>query len=327
MPHCLAVILPSSAKQAIRVAAVTKPKLGIEVENGVAAGEALLGLDAGEDRRIERSDISVCALDATIQLALEEPDSGGRALVFQRGLRRDRSHPCRHQFGKLVKRLRCRRTRRGHHQRGKQCQHAGIEPVGLGEDALCHGEHPYPERVDDGDRDRRGRQAALDMAMPLAGSLDHNQGEVEAHEPTLEPANPVARVGDAQLFVAGQQVDVEPIFADIDSHVRLGLGLLFGRFLALHAGRAPYHLLRTRAEGRTDHAHPRCQAPRGKSGPGHPRRGRWPPTPTHLTACADSASPTCKGVTMFPYRTARAPSSRPSPPWGEGVRGTASLTN
>src|SRR5258707_8851254 len=26
---------------------------------------------------------------------------------------------------------------------------------------------------------------------------------------------------------------------------------------------------------RTDHAHPRCQSPRGNCGPGHPRRGRW----------------------------------------------------
>src|SRR6266849_8679550 len=33
-----------------------------------------------------------------------------------------------------------------------------------------------------------------------------------------------------------------------------------------------------------------------------------------------------EGVTMVQYRTAGAPSSRPSPPWGEGVRGTSSLT-
>src|SRR6202023_269655 len=156
-------------------------------------------------------------------------------------------------------------------------------------------EHAYPERVDDGDRDGRRRQAALDMAMPLAGGLDHDQGEVEAHEPTLELANPVARVRHAQPLIGGQYMDIEPVFADIDSHVRLGLGLLFGRFLALHAGRAPYHLLRTRAEGRTDQAHPRCQTPRAISGPGPPRRGRWPPAPTHLPACADSAFPTCKG--------------------------------
>src|SRR5262249_2074946 len=149
---------------------------------------------------------------------------------------------------------------------------------------------------DDGDRYRGSRQTALHRAMPFAGGFHHHQREIEAPEPTLELADPIASVGHAQSFLTGQRVDIKPIFADIDSYARLGLGLLFGRFLALHAGRAPYHLLRTRAEGRTDHAHPRCQSPRGCRGPGHPRRGRWPPAPTHLSACADSVFRPCKGL-------------------------------
>src|SRR5580698_5179065 len=135
----------------------------------------------------------------------------------------------------------------------------------------------------------------MQMAMPLAGRLDCNECDLVMRQPTLELANASAVIGNAQPFVGRQHVGVKPTFADIDSHVRLDLGLLFGRFLALHAGRAPYHLLRTRAEGRTDHAPPRCQTPRGNSGPGHPRRGRRPPAPTHLSACADSVFPTCKG--------------------------------
>src|SRR5262249_339553 len=126
---------------------------------------------------------------------------------------------------------------------------------------------------------------------------------------TLELANSLTIVGHAQSFLTGQRVDIKPIFADIDSYARLGLGLLFGRFLALHAGRAPYHLLRTRAEGRTDHAHPRCQSPRGCRGPGHPRRGRWPPAPTHLSACADSVFRPCKGDSPQPG-SLRVPLSR-----------------
>src|SRR5580704_12178919 len=133
------------------------------------------------------------------------------------------------------------------------------------------------------------------MAMPLAGRLDRNKCNPVMRQPTLELANASAGVGNMQSVIARQHVSVKPTFADIDSHVRLNLGLLFGRFLALHAGRAPYHLLRTRAEGRTDHAPPRCPTPRGNGGPGHPRRGWWPLAPTHLSACADSASPTCKG--------------------------------
>src|SRR6266508_133539 len=148
------------------------------------------------------------------------------------------------------------------------------------------------------------------MSMPFAGGLDHHQREIDAPEPTLELADPFASVGHAQPFVRGQHVDIKPIFADVDSHARLRLGLLFGRFLALHAGRAPYHLLRTRAEGRTDHAYPRCQPPRGFSGPGHPRRGWWPPAPTHLSACADSVFRPCKGRGEFPP----AGDARLSPP-------------
>src|SRR5437016_3674022 len=51
---------------------------------------------------------------------------------------------------------------------------------------------------------------------------------------------------------------IEPVLAHIDSCGTI-TSLLFGRFLALHAGRAPFHLLRTRAEGRTDQAPPRSQ--------------------------------------------------------------------
>src|SRR5215204_1276083 len=87
--------------------------------------------------------------------------------------------------------------------------------------------------------------------MPFAGGLDNDQSDLQAQQPTLKLADTLAIVRNPQRFATGQRVDIKPAFADIDSHARLGLGLLFGRFLALHAGRAPYHLLRTRAE-RTD---------------------------------------------------------------------------
>src|SRR5205085_9623528 len=53
-------------------------------------------------------------------------------------------------------------------------------------------------------------------------------------------------------------MSIEPVLAHIDACGTI-TSLLFGRFLALHAGRAPFHLLRTRAEGRTDQAPPRSQ--------------------------------------------------------------------
>jgi hypothetical protein len=76
---------------------------------------------------------------------------------------------------------------------------------------------------------------------------------------------PCAVLATRSALPAGSTWTSSQSFADADSHSRVRLGLLFGRFLALHAGRAPYHLLRTRAEGRTDHAHPRCQTPGGRT--------------------------------------------------------------
>ena len=87
---------------------------------------------------------------------------------------------------------------------------------------------------------------------------------------------------------------------------------------ALHAGRAPYHLLRTRAEGRTDHAPPRCQTPWGISGPGHPRRGRngHRPRRTVQLALIRSAQH-ARGL----LNESRGPNPSPQPsPYGRGSR-------
>src|SRR5262249_55833935 len=127
----------------------------------------------------------------------------------------------------------------------------------------------------------------------------------------------VTSVGYPQGGSGGNHVHVEPAFADIDSCIRLACGLLFGRFLALHAGLAPHHLFRTRAEGRTDQAHPRCSPPKGHIGPAHPRRGRWPPASTHLPACAESASQYARGeglsIGSSPLTRPREERGRPLP--------------
>ena len=120
------------------------------------------------------------------------------------------------------------------------------------------------------ERDRRRRPAMAEASrlrcrwrchLPVASMTTSAMSRRDSQR--LSWRMPAQRISHAQPFAGGQHVGVEPAFADIDPHARLGLGLLFGRFLALHAGRAPYHLLRTRAEGRTDHAPPRCQTPRG----------------------------------------------------------------
>ena len=128
------------------------------------------------------------------------------------------------------------------------------------------------QRIDDANLIATGMQGAMELAVPLAGGLDHDQAEVVALEPTFERAMALMAVGDAERLFGGQNMDIEPGFADIDSHARFALGLLFGHILALHAGLAPHHLFRTRAEERMDQALPRGSIPRV------PRS----PTPNHF---------------------------------------------
>ena len=163
--------------------------------------------------------------------------------------------------------------------------------------------------------------------LPVASTTTRR--EVEAREPALELADALARVGHPQPPRRRPDADVEPVLAHIDSYARLGLGLLFGRFLALHAGRAPYHLLRTRAEGRTDHAHPRCRHPRGR-GPARPCRGRRPPASTHLTACADRPSQHARLIDMNAplslYRVSDGPAKKTDLVFIHGLQGSAAQT-
>src|SRR4029079_1210417 len=102
----------------------------------------------------------------------------------------------------------------------------------------------------------------------------------ETRKPALELADAFAAVGHPARIPTGQDVDIKPVFTDVDSHVRFGLGLLFGRFLALHAGPTSPSSVQDQSRGRTDHAHPRCQTPKGYLGTGHARRG---PRTTALT--------------------------------------------
>src|SRR5262249_42905890 len=143
---------------------------------------------------------------------------------------------------------------------------------------------PGAQRVDDANLIPAGVQAAVELPMPLAGRLDRDQAYVVALEPTLESAMAFAGIGNPQCLVGRQDVDIEPAFADIDSHARFAFGLLFGHVLALHAGLAPHHLFRTRAEERMDQAHPRGSLPRGHAVPSARAgdRGRGPRRPTTL---------------------------------------------
>jgi hypothetical protein len=131
---------------------------------------------------------------------------------------------------------------------GEHRQHARIEAVGLGEDAVGAGEHAHPVRIDDGDSEAGVGETALERPVPFAGRLDGDRRGSRhfggAREPALELADAGGRVDNAQMFVGGQDMSIQPTLADIDSDATIGCGLGFGQFLALHTGLAPFHLFR-----------------------------------------------------------------------------------
>ena len=189
--------------------------------------------------RISRSSAAISyagSADAAVELTLEECALGRAELVFERGLRLDGTGAGHDQFGKFCHGLRCHRTHWRSHHGGKQRQHARIELIGLGEDALRLGEHAHPIRIDDRNRDGGGHQTAMQMAMPLAGRLDRNKCNPVMRQPTLELANASAGVGNMQSVIARQHVSVKPTFADINSHVRVNLGLFVRTLPCLACG-------------------------------------------------------------------------------------------
>jgi hypothetical protein len=108
-------------------------------------------------------------------------------------------------------------------------------------------------RVDDAHRIATVSQMAVEITMPFSCRLDSDQLDVMMRQPADDLVGACLGVGNPEGFLGGKDVDIEPQLADIDSHGRFGLSLLFGPILALHAGLAPHHLFRTRAEERTDY--------------------------------------------------------------------------
>jgi len=113
------------------------------------------------------------------------------------------------------------------------------------------------------------------------------------------------------------EIDVEPIFTNIDADVDSRLRASFGRFLTLHAGLAPNHLFRTSAkDGRTKLIHGPSQ---GAHGPARPTLGGWPSPERQLEIFTDSrqsehargdgarrvptpARSPARGIRVFQYR-------------------------
>lgn len=161
-----------------------------------------------------------------------------------------------HEFLQGLKGLGCRRAFMRIHDGGEHGEHAGVQRVGLGQDAVGFGEHAHEVGIDDGGSEASGMEAAVQGPVPLAGGLKDNQVYAEALQLTLELADTGGRVGDAPRDVLRQHMDIQPVLANVDTDARVCLGHSFGHFLALYTGHVPYHLFRTETEGRMDLAPP-----------------------------------------------------------------------
>jgi hypothetical protein len=175
-----------------------------------------------------------------------------------------------------------------------QRQHARIEPIGLGELTDGLGEQTRAQRIDDGDREACGMQGAVRLPVEFAGRLHDDQRNRQFREATLEGFQALGRVRHAEFLANGMEIDVEPIFTNIDADVDSRLSASFGRFLTLHAGLAPDHLFRTSAkDGRTKLT--RGSKPRGVRSRPPDARGMAIPRASARNLRRFGPKRTCKG--------------------------------
>ena len=113
-----------------------------------------------------------------------------------------------HEFLQGLKGLGCRRAFMRIHDGGEHGEHAGVQRVGLGQDAVGFGEHAHEVGIDDGGSEASGMEAAVQGPVPLAGGLKDNQVYAEALQLTLELADTGGRVGDAPRDVLRQHMDI-----------------------------------------------------------------------------------------------------------------------
>src|SRR6185437_6600223 len=106
------------------------------------------------------------------------------------------------------------------------------------------------------------------MTMVLARRLHHDEGDIGRHEPLLQHSKAHEIVGNAERMAKRVHIDVEPGFTNINANINSRRSAWFGHILALHAGLAPFHLLRTSTKDeRTKLTRGSCQ---GVYGPARP---------------------------------------------------------
>ena len=285
-------------------------------EDVEAALERGIGADAAFDLGVQAFDVAGEDLQPPVEFGSEKDGLAGAAPIGQSRLLGDRRRPrprqLLHRFQRLGRRREGFRFEGLAHQR----QQARVEPIGLGELADGLGEQTGAQWIDDGDGEAGRVQAAMRLAVELAGRLHDDQLDRQVGEATLEGSQADGRVRRAEVLAKRVEVDVQPIFTNIDADVDSGLRASFGRILTLHAGLAPNHLFRTSAkDGRTKLI--RGSKPRGLRSRPPDARGMAIPRASARNLRDSRQSEHARGAGDWPRSQRRGqspgPSSSPSP--------------
>jgi hypothetical protein len=97
--------------------------------------------------------------------------------------------------------------------------HLLVEAVGLGEVADRFREPAHAQRVDDRDTEPLLVQCAMRQAVELARRLHHDRSDAQALEPAAQRLQALGRVAQAQGLAKRMEMDVEPLFTDVEADV------------------------------------------------------------------------------------------------------------
>ena len=176
--------------------------------------------DAACDLGLEALDVFSQSGDAPLELAAQEGALSRGALVLQGGQLGDGAEAGAHEFLQGLEDLGRRWALVRAHDGSEHGQHAGVQGVGLGQDAIGLGKHTHSVGIDDGDGEALGMEAAVQGPVPFASGLDDNQGHSEALQSSLERADALGRVGDAPRDVVRKHMDIQPVLANVDANAR-----------------------------------------------------------------------------------------------------------
>src|SRR5208337_3899552 len=208
------------------------------------------GFDGLNGQRFERASRGFGAFDLTIDLAPDAYGGDGRELVFKRGPSRYGRLAVSHDFTQIFngfgQRWCCREL--GH--QAERGEHPCIHGIGFRQRAKRLGEEPGAQRVNDSDRKPGIVQEPVDAAMIFARRLNNHDPHHERFQGGQELLVTFLGVGKTQNGAGREDVDVEPLFTNVDSYAYLMRRAVFGHDLALHPGLAPNHLFRTSAKDR-----------------------------------------------------------------------------